>query len=226
MDIQPELVKRLNSVVHAHPTEQILTMLELGCWDDVAVVTSFQKGGVALLHLLRNRPQVPVYFVDTGMHFVETLAFKNAVAKEWDLDLVTVTPEDDVPDDLHRTDPDRCCCLRKVRPLAKAQEASGRTVWLSAVRAGQTPARAAMETFMLDRAGNLRVHPLLHWTDSMLERYTEAHSLPVHPLYSAGYGSIGCSPPECTRPGGGRDGRWHDVGKTECGIHENLYGGR
>jgi 3''-phosphoadenosine 5''-phosphosulfate sulfotransferase (PAPS reductase)/FAD synthetase and related enzymes len=47
--------------------------------------TSFQSNSVVLLHLLTGiDPELPVYFINTGYHFPETLAFRDT--------LVSVSP--------------------------------------------------------------------------------------------------------------------------------------
>ena len=49
------------------------------------------------------------------------------------------------------------------------------------------------------------------------EEYIKKHYLPFHPLVAKGYHSIGCK--HCTVPGKGREGRWNNSPKTECGLH-------
>src|SRR6266436_236517 len=91
--------------------------------------SSFQAEDMAVLHLLRKRiPDVPVLFLDTGYHFPQTYEYRDRVAKEWSLNLVNVLPVQTVAEQesafgiLNRSDPTRCCQLRKVEPLLGALE--------------------------------------------------------------------------------------------------------
>jgi phosphoadenosine phosphosulfate reductase len=174
---------------------------------------------------------LPVLFIDTGFHFPETLAFKDEIVKQWDLDLVELRGEHGSAErqaeiygpKLYERDPDRCCQINKVEPLQPALE--GYDGWISGLRRDQSPLRAQtpiVEAQML-RSGSeiLKVHPLARWTKEQVAGYVREHEIPTHPLLEKGFASIGCWP--CTRAvrngEAERDGRWDGLGKTECGIH-------
>ena len=63
--------------------------------------------------------------------------------------------------------------------------------------------------------------PLADWDTADLLSYQTQHKMPAHPLASAGYLSVGCSP--CTTPVVAgeepRAGRWRQHEKLECGLH-------
>jgi phosphoadenosine phosphosulfate reductase len=190
--------------------------------------SSFQPGSVVLLHIIATRaPWLPVYFLDTGYHFPETLRFRSRLAREWglvvrDLRSALSRSEQRSADGrlLFAADPDRCCHLNKVAPM-EALLAS-HEVWVSGVRSSQSATRAAMAEEEVGRGGILRVHPMLRWHARDLWAYRVAYDLPAHPLEDAGYASIGCQP--CTRSLlsadlDDRGGRWTGQKKTECGMH-------
>lgn len=199
--------------------------------------SSFQTNSLVLLHLIaRWAPEVPVYFLNTGFHFPETLAFRRQLARRLGLDIrqlyapVSRNQQRDAAGRLLFTsDPDRCCHLNKVLPLEPV--IAENDLWISGVRAAQSATRAAMGRTATGRRGIERYHPIIDWTSRDVYRYITAHDLPPHPLDAAGYASIGCAP--CTRRlvdqpdlGGAlddRDGRWAGMKKTECGLH--LGGG-
>lgn len=200
--------------------------------DRLAVATSFQSSGLALLHMLKDiRADLPVLFLDTGFHFPETLAFKDRIVEAWDLKLVELRGAHGTPErqaelygpELYRRDPDRCCAINKVKPLQDAlEEFDG---WISGLRRDQSPLRSdtpIIEAQMLP-SGNelLKIHPLARWTSADVKRYVARHSIPTHPLLEKGFASIGCWP--CTRPvkpgEDERAGRWDGHTKSECGIH-------
>ncbi|MGB3618831.1 MAG: phosphoadenylyl-sulfate reductase [Catalinimonas sp.] len=194
----------------------------------VFATSSFQTYSVPLLHILSKlEVPVPVYFLDTGYHFPETLRFRDELAAAFDLRVVSVRPP--VPKSyqrdaagrlLYASDPEHCCHLNKVQPLEPVL--AGHDVWISGVRADQSRARAAMRREEVTPEGVRRYHPMLEWNARDIYAYLRAHALPKHPLETAGYVSIGCEP--CTRrhTTGERGGRWFGLQKSECGLHTEL----
>ncbi len=71
----------------------------------------------------------------------------------------------------------------------------------------------------------MKVNPLFNWTKADVDRYKEENHLPSHPLFEKGYRSIGCTP--CTVAVGldmdEHAGRWAGRGKTECGLHPEMF---
>jgi phosphoadenosine phosphosulfate reductase len=196
---------------------------------NACVTSSFQTEDVVLLHMVREiLPDVPVLFLETGYHFVETLAYRDRIAEDWNLNLVNVLPEITVAEQeskfgiLHQTAPDRCCGLRKVEPLFRALSSYG--VWVTGLRRQQSKSRANLqpeEAFTLPSGHQLnKLSPLAEWTTRDVGLYAELHHIPLLPLYEQGYTSIGCEP--CTSlpfdPDDPRSGRWSGR-KLECGIH-------
>ena len=193
----------------------------------VAVSSSFQTQSMPLLHLVgRRQPRLDVIFVDTGYHFPETLAFRDAVVARFGLRLRVVRPDvqgfGDAAEAPYRTNPDLCCDVHKVQPVRAVMKEY--RAWISGIRRDQSAVRADAQPVEQGHDGLLRLHPMLDWTQADIEAYIAAHDLPRHPLDALGYTSIGCKP--CTRPpvlgGDWRSGRWQGTGKTECGLHTRL----
>ena len=191
--------------------------------------SSFQTHSLPLLHVLSGWDcSLPIYFINTGYHFPETLAFRDQVARRLRLHVVDLCPM--TPKNLQRdqrgllyyaSDPDQCCFMNKVQPLEPILSQKG--VWINGIRAEQSANRRAMAVEEHTRQGALRYHPMLDWTEKMVLRYLNLYDLPSHPLDSAGYSSVGCEP--CTRRvvgDGTRSGRWFGLNKTECGLHVDL----
>jgi phosphoadenosine phosphosulfate reductase len=196
---------------------------------EACITCSFQVNGVVLLDMLRKvRPDIPVLFIDTGYHFPETYAYRDRLAREWNLNLVNVTPELTVADQeerfgkLYNDAPDYCCEMRKVEPLARALERYD--VWFTGLRRGDSVTRASIP--QVDRhtlpSGKtlLKVNPLAAWPTKDVWAYLRVNEIEHLPLYDQGYTSIGCQP--CTKlpvdPSNPRSGRWAGQ-KLECGIH-------
>ena len=121
-------------------------------------------------------------------------------------------------------DPNLCCYLNKVQPMQKAL--GDMKAWISGIRRDQTAIRAQAKILELHPNGLLKVNPLLNWTKADVENYIKEYNLPAHPLLAKGYRSIGCAP--CTVAVGvsedERAGRWAGSGKTECGLHTEMFG--
>ena len=192
--------------------------------------SSFQSHSLVLLHLLsRIDNTIPVYFINTGYHFPETLAFRDRIAQEFGLQVLNVKSE--VPKFMQRdgegnllfaSDPDHCCYLNKTMPMDSILQSHD--VWINGVRADQSSVRAAMKEEQPAPHGTMRYHPMLSWTSKMIWQYAKEYKLPTHPLEEKGFVSIGCEP--CTRRYDPsmqeREARWYGLKKTECGLHTEL----
>jgi phosphoadenosine phosphosulfate reductase len=191
------------------------------------VVASNMQDAVLVDLAARVRPGVPVMFLDTGYHFVETIGTRDAIESVYDVRVLNVTPEHTVAEqdalkgkDLFASDPGECCRMRKVAPLGKAL--SGYSAWVTGLRRVEAPTRANAALISFDEAFKLvKINPLAAWTDEDVQNYIDEHDVLVNPLVYEGYPSIGCAP--CTaRPAEGADprsGRWQGLAKTECGLH-------
>ncbi len=197
----------------------------------IAVSTSFQTQSMPLLDMVRRIvPDIRILFLDTGYHFWDTLTFRERLQHEWHLNVVDLYRDsrwDSFVRDHIRTlplqDANLCCYLHKVQPMQKAL--SGLRAWITGIRRDQTPERAHAHILELQADGLVKINPLLNWTRLDIQRYIADHELPAHPLYELGYRSVGCAP--CTtavgRDDDDRAGRWAGRGKTECGLHTDLF---
>lgn len=195
----------------------------------IAAVSSFGTESAVLLHLIAQVDRdVPVIFTNTQKMFGETLAYRDELAERLGLtDLRVFRPdprliaERDASGLRWSYDPDGCCDIRKVEPLARALLPFD--AWISGRKGFQSKTRSALPRFEIED-GRLKINPLADWDKTALDAYFAEHDLPRHPLEAQGYLSIGCAP--CTskvRPGEDpRAGRWRGWDKTECGIHSAV----
>jgi len=226
------------SEVNALSTQfEAKTPLEIIRWavdtfaPDIAMSTSFQTQSMPLLHMAVSiMPTLRIFFLDTGYHFWDTLIFREKIQHEWNLNVVDLYRDsrwDIFARQNTRTlpvqDPNLCCYIHKVQPMQKAL--SGLRAWISGIRRDQTTERSHAKILELQDDGLLKVNPLLNWKKRDVQAYMEEYHLPTHPLYARGYRSIGCAP--CTVAVGLNDddraGRWVGRGKTECGLHTDLF---
>lgn len=194
------------------------------------ITSSFQAECVVLVHMLKEqRPDIPVLFLETGYHFPETLAYRDQMTRDWNLNLVNLEAKQSVKEQeslfgiLNQTEPSKCCGLRKVEPLFAG--IANYDTWFTALRREQSPTRANLqevEPFKLPVGKTLeKVSPLAGWTNKDVWQYMSRYNIPALSLYDQGYTSIGCQP--CTAlpfdPNNPRSGRWQGKEKLECGIH-------
>jgi phosphoadenosine phosphosulfate reductase len=194
---------------------------------DRFVVASSMGDGLMSALAAEAAPGIDVLFLDTGYHFAETIGTRDAVAQVYDvnvrtmLPLLTVEQQDAAHGkDLWQRDPDACCAMRKVEPLARGL--ADYDAWASGIRRDESPSRAGVGVVEWDAKREMvKVNPIATWTQEQADAYVADHGILVNPLAYDGYPSIGCAP--CTRrvaPGEDpRAGRWADSGKTECGLH-------
>ncbi len=218
---------RLNGELRNASAQEILRAAISREWPGgLTYVSSFGAESVVMLALIAEvDPSLPIVFIDTGMHFPQTLDYKDEVIERLGLTGVrNITPSEterkvlDPKNMLWKTDADACCALRKVRPLEPALEGFG--AWITGRKRFHGGARMSLPVFEF-ADGRYKVNPLANWTQADVDAYLEEKNLPRHPLVSQGYPSIGCWP--CTQPAADpndpRSGRWVGQEKSECGLH-------
>jgi phosphoadenosine phosphosulfate reductase len=190
------------------------------------VTTSFTDA--VLVHLVsRFAPGIDVVFLDTGLHFAETLRVRDTVRRTLPVNVRSIRPRLTVAEQqeqhgprLYARQPDACCALRKVEPLERALKPYD--AWAAGLRREESPSRANVAVVSFDAMrGMVKVAPLAAWTQADVDAYVVRHRVPVSEMLRDGYASVGCWP--CTRrtvPGEDpRAGRWSAFDKNECGIH-------
>ena len=192
--------------------------------------SSFQSHSIPLLHMIsRIDREIPVYFINTGYHFPQTLNFRDQIIDQLGLNLIDLKPDtpkimqlDQDGKLLFHSDPDHCCYLNKIQPMD--QVLMRYDVWINGIRADQNGFRKSMEYEEEAKHNVIRFHPMLDWTSKDIYNYRKEHKLPEHPLEAQGYFSIGCEP--CTRKLDldmqERESRWFGLNKTECGLNTDL----
>jgi phosphoadenosine phosphosulfate reductase len=192
--------------------------------------SSFQTHSLVMLHIISKIDNsIPIYFLNTGYHFPETVVFKDKIKEEFGLNIVETKSsmprymqKDQDGRLLFTSDPDHCCYINKTAPTEELLKTHD--VWINGVRGDQSATRKAMKVEQKAPFDSLRFHPMLDWNMKQIFQYIREHNLPRHPLDSKGYLSIGCEP--CTRKLDPdmqeREARWFGLNKVECGLHTDL----
>jgi phosphoadenosine phosphosulfate reductase len=202
--------------------------------DRLVQVTSFGPPGMVIVdHLARLKPGVKVITIDTGFLFAETYTLWERIQQRYPIRLEICHAALSTAEQaflygarLWEQDPDQCCNLRKVLPLAGALE--GMAAWITGVRRDQSASRASTPLAEWDAQYHLlKLNPLAAWTRNQVWSYIREHNVPYNALHDRGYTSIGCT--HCTRLPSNladeRSGRWQGHQKTECGLHRQKIGG-
>jgi phosphoadenosine phosphosulfate reductase len=210
----------------ATPAAVIAAALQAVGREHLALVSSFGTESAALLKVMADvDPAIPVIFLDTGQLFEETLAYRDTLIERLGLrDVRSIKPLEETlsredPDrELWFSDPDACCRIRKVEPLARALKPFG--AWINGRKRFQGGARAVIPV-VEDDGSRLKFNPFANVSREEIAAIYALAKLPPHPLAAQGYFSVGCMP--CTSRAApdedARAGRWRGRAKTECGIH-------
>jgi phosphoadenosine phosphosulfate reductase len=201
-----------------------------------AIGTSFQGAGLVIMHLAQQQGlRFPVFTIDTGLLFAETVALRKQLEDFFGYPIEVLSPDLTVEQqaaalgpELWLRDPDLCCTQRKVLPLQ--QKLGSLDAWITGLRRQQSDSRAGIgliEVYAFDEVTGqeiVKLNPLANWTREAVWDYLKQHRIPYNPLHDQGYGSIGCQP--CTRRAAAgeneRAGRWTGFKKSECGLHTFL----
>ncbi len=195
-----------------------------------AIGTSFQGAGLVIMHLAKvHELPFPVFTIDTGLLFPETLDLRKRLEDFLGHPIAALEPDLSIPaqaeilgPELWKRDPDLCCTTRKVVPLqSKLAELD---CWITGLRRQQSDSRSNTDVVELyafvDDKDIVKLNPLANWTREAVWQYIHDHKIPYNPLHDQGYRSVGCQP--CTAKSAGdseRAGRWTGFSKVECGIH-------
>lgn len=191
--------------------------------------TAFGPEGMTIIHMLAEiAPETPIFNLETGYQFAETMEVRERVIKRYGITVEYKYPEQTVAEyeathggPVYKTNPTQCCNDRKLTVLHKS--AKGMHAWASAIRRDQSEFRAKAPIVGWDKKFQLvKVSPLANWTKKEVWSLISKEDIPYNPLHDQGYPSVGCWP--CTRAVlAGEDeraGRWSGFKKTECGLHD------
>jgi len=231
--LTPREVAALNAQFELQSPEDILAWAWERFGRRAAIGTSFQGSGLVMMHLAKMAGlNFPVFTLDTGLLFPETLELHKRLEDFFGWKIESVVPDlsleqqaEAVGPELWTRDPDLCCTMRKVLPLqTKLRELD---CWITGLRRHQARSRAdigLIELYTLDARGGsdiVKLNPMANWPREAIWRHIRQHQIPFNPLHDQGYRSIGCL--TCTRKTArGEDeraGRWIGFKKVECGIH-------
>lgn len=197
--------------------------------NNLYALSSFGVDSAIMFEVVKQAgAKIPIITIDTGFLFEETHAFKEEMARKYDLEVITCRPSDDTieyvkKEELWKSYPELYHELVKLEPLRDAIEEQNIKALLSGIRSDQTKIRADKHTVHRGSDGELRIHPLLNWSQEDIDTFIKENNLPRHPLYSKGYASVGDW--TTTKKGATRsESRRMMSEKMECGLHVDENG--
>ena len=227
MSYDSKRIKELKKEFKKKSIQEIIRRAHEEFGDGLAMTTAFGYSGIVLISFVKDIiPNLPIYFIDTRLHFEETLKLAEKLKKEWNLNIIKISTkyteeelEKIIGKEAYKTNPDSCCNYRKIKPLLRVFK--NKCAWLSSIRRDQAITREKVDVIEIDGRGFIKINPMYNWTRDQTWMYIRKYDLPYNPLHDQYYPSIGCKP--CTSPvdkgGSERDGRWRGMPKIECGIH-------
>jgi phosphoadenosine phosphosulfate reductase len=198
----------------------------------ILFTTQFGMEGCALIDMLAKHGQpMTVVYLDTMFFFPETYDLRDRLVARYphiafENRGTTFTAEEQAArhgPELWKRDPDLCCKIRKVDPMADVMKDVD--VWFTALRRSQSPSRANLQIIEWDwKFQVLKISPIATWSRKQVWEYIQAHDVPYNPLHEQSYPTIGCTHCTAPVPGAGvtdytRAGRWAGQDKKECGLH-------
>ncbi len=178
----------------------------------LCVLWSMGKDSTALLWLIRKAflgdIPFPVVLLDTEMELDEVYTFRDELAAAWQLDLRNelCPPESETDATLP---PNARAAARKTLGLRRLIEREGFRGIFAGIRRDEQATRAKERVFSprgadgswdlrsqplelrdlyqssLPHGAHMRIHPLLHWTEIDVWKYTQREKIPYVPLYLA-----------------------------------------
>jgi sulfate adenylyltransferase subunit 2 len=178
----------------------------------LCMLWSMGKDSTALLWLARKAffgtVPFPVVLLDTGMELPEVYEFRDELTRAWTLQLHNEDcPSEETLD--QSLPPATRAAARKTAGLRALVERGGYRGIIAGIRRDEQATRAKERVFSpraldgswdvvhqppelwdvyhtdIPDGAHLRVHPLLHWTELDIWRYTQRENIPIVPLYLA-----------------------------------------
>ncbi len=172
--------------------------LEVAKWaitqaDGQAIVsTNFRPYEAVILHLLTQiEPNIRVLWVDHGYNREATYRHAEELKSLLNLNIQSFVPRfttahyDAAHGGMPEPTPENEEAIKafstvmKLEPFQRGIKELAPTIWITALRKVQNPARAELDIVSPDYNFNsLKVSPLFHWSDEEMEAYLKEHNLP------------------------------------------------
>lgn len=190
--------------------------------DALVVANSLGKDSCVVWDLAKRvSPKIRGFVVTTRFKPKETVEFMGTLVGLYP-ELRVFKNDEEIPHELYKTEPDRCCKILKVEPTRRAIKEMKVKCWVTGLRCTEGRTRTDFKEIEERDKGLIKLNPILIWKEREIWQYLALYGVPVNPLYAEGYRSLGCAPcSHITSDENERAGRWIGTSKCggECGIH-------
>lgn len=229
-------IDRLSNEYSAKEPTEILA-LAIEKFTNIAIAFSGAEDVVLIDMVIRSRPDIQLFSLDTGRLHPETYRFIERVRTHYNVNIDLLSPDRHQLEafvqakglySFYQDTHQECCEIRKVVPLRRMLATLD--AWITGQRQDQSPnTRQGISVIQKDDVFStaerilIKFNPLCHWTSKQVWQYIVDNDVPFNELHQKGFASIGCEP--CTRPilpgQHEREGRWwwEKATKKECGLH-------
>jgi phosphoadenosine phosphosulfate reductase len=225
LENQDDLRELVDSLTYKQKVNRSLALIDEAYeryGDGLVVANSLGKDSVVVWALAKMvNPAIRGFIVTTRYKPAETIRFMHDTVAEYP-ELAVYRNDVQIPDDLYREDPDRCCNLLKVIPTRQAIEEMNVTCWVTGLRCTEGRTRTDYREVEERDVDLMKLNPILIWKEREIWQFLALNGVKVNPLYGEGYRSLGCAPcTNITTDENERAGRWIGTSKCggECGIH-------
>jgi phosphoadenosine phosphosulfate reductase len=229
-----ENIERLNKKFENSKPEEILEYFLEYYKGKIALASSLSIEDQALTDMIMKIDKnAKIFTLDTGRLPYETYKLIDSTNEFYDFKMDVIFPKPELVEIMvkenginlfYKSIADRklCCFNRKVEPLKRTLK--NLDAWICGLRKEQSLTRRNLKLIEFDEANlNVKINPLLNWTEKEVWNYIKENGIPYNKLYDRNYQSIGCAP--CTRAVKSgediRSGRWwwENPETKECGLH-------
>ncbi|MBA7621647.1 Phosphoadenosine phosphosulfate reductase [subsurface metagenome] len=217
-----ELVERLNFAEKVERSLGLIDQAYKEFGERLVVANSLRKDSSAVWHLAKRvSPRIRGFIVTTRFKPPETKQFMAKEVSRYP-ELRVLSNDEEIPEKLYETDPDKCCDILKVKPTRQAVKEMDVGCWVTGLRCTEGRTRTNFKEIQELDKGLIKLNSILIWYEREVWQYLALNRVRVNPMYAKGYRSLGCWP--CTKIAQGADeraGRWIGTSKCggECGIH-------
>ena len=188
----PKEISQVNEKLHDKSALEVIQWAIAQSDSQAIVSTNFRPYEAVILHIATQvQPDIRVLWVDHGYNREATYRHAEELRALLNLNIQAFVPKlttahyDAVHGGMPEPTPENEEAIKafstvmKLEPFQRGMNELAPTVWITALRKVQNPARAELDIVSTDNNFNsLKVSPVFHWSDDEMETYLAQHNLP------------------------------------------------
>ena len=188
----PEETSKANGELRDKSASEVIEWAVAQAEGQAIVSTNFRPYEAVILHLVTQvEPNIRVLWVDHGYNREATYRHAEELRGLLNLNIQAFVPRltaahydathGGMPEPTPENEEDikAFSTVMKLEPFQRGMKELAPTVWITALRKVQNPARAELDVVTPDNNFNsLKVSPVFHWSDEEMEAYLKEYNLP------------------------------------------------